>query len=72
MMVFSMMLVNLSTGVVELMQQGCYAADYDPLEAGLYYGGSSWDNQAMFDFDGHPRASLNVFKYLKYGSNASK
>ncbi len=49
-----------------------YAADYDPLEAGLYYGGSSWDNQAMFDFDGHPLASLNVFKYLKYGSNVSK
>lgn len=45
-----------------------YAADYDPLEAGLYYGGSSWDNQAMFDFDGYPLASLNVFKYLKYGS----
>ena len=48
-----------------------YAADYDPLDAGLYYGGCSWDNQAMFDFDGYPLASLNVFKYLKYGSNAS-
>lgn len=48
-----------------------YAADYDPLEAGLFYGGCSWDNQAMFDFDGYPLASLNVFKYLKYGSNAS-
>ena len=21
-------------------------------DAGQYYGGSSWDNQAMFDFDG--------------------
>lgn len=48
-----------------------YAADYDPLDAGLYYGGCSWDNQAMFDFDGYPLASLNVFKYLKYGSNTS-
>ena len=48
-----------------------YAADYDPTEAGLFYGGCSWDNQAMFDFDGYPLASLNVFKYLKYGSNAS-
>lgn len=47
-----------------------YAADYDPEDAGLYYGGCSWDNQAMFDFDGHPLASLNVFKYLKYGSTA--
>lgn len=47
-----------------------YAADYDPEDAGLYYGGCSWDNQAFFDFDGHPLASLNVFKYLKYGSTA--
>jgi len=47
-----------------------YAADYDPDDAGLYYGGCSWDNQAMFDFDGYPLASLNVFKYLKYGSTA--
>jgi arabinogalactan endo-1,4-beta-galactosidase len=45
-----------------------YAADYDPLDAGLFYGGCSWDNQAMFDFDGYPLASLNVFKYLKYGT----
>lgn len=47
-----------------------YAGDYDPEDAGLYYGGSSWDNQAMFDFNGHPLASLNVFKYLRYGSTA--
>lgn len=47
-----------------------YAADYDPTDAGLYYGGCSWDNQAMFDFNGYPLASLNVWKYLKYGSTA--
>ncbi len=47
-----------------------FAADYDPEDAGLYYGGCAWDNQAMFDFDGHPLASLNVFKYLRYGSTA--
>ena len=47
-----------------------YASDYDPDDAGLYYGGCSWDNQAMFDFDGYPLASLNVFKYLKYGATA--
>lgn len=47
-----------------------YAAEYDPEDAGLYYGGCSWDNQAMFDFNGYPLASLNVFKYLKYGSTA--
>ncbi len=48
-----------------------YASDYDPDDAGLYYGGCSWDNQAMFDFNGHPLASLNVFKYLKYGSTTT-
>ena len=45
-----------------------YAADYDPEDAGLYYGGCSWDNQAFFDFDGYPLESLNLFKYLKYGT----
>ncbi|MBD5156934.1 MAG: cellulase family glycosylhydrolase [Butyrivibrio sp.] len=45
-----------------------YASDYDPEDAGLYYGGSSWDNQAFFDFEGHPLASINVWKYLKYGT----
>lgn len=46
-----------------------FAADYDPDDAGLYYGGCSWENQAFFDFDGHPLASINVWKYLKYGTN---
>ena len=49
---------------------GCYASGYDPKDAGQYYGGCSWDNQAMFDFTGHPLASLKVFKYLKYGATA--
>ncbi|MBB5225329.1 glycosyl hydrolase family 53 [Treponema ruminis] len=47
-----------------------YSKDYDPEDAGLYYGGCSWDNQALFDFEGHPLPSLNVFKYLRYGSSA--
>ena len=47
-----------------------YASGYDPKDAGQYYGGCSWDNQAMFDFTGHPLASLKVFKYLKYGATA--
>lgn len=45
-----------------------YAADYDPDDAGLYYGGSSWDNQAMFDFTGKVLPSLSVFKYVNYGA----
>jgi arabinogalactan endo-1,4-beta-galactosidase len=45
-----------------------YAAEYDPDDAGQYYGGSSWDNQAFFDFDGKALASLDVFKYVNYGA----
>lgn len=47
-----------------------YAAEYDPDDAGVYYGGSAWDNQAMFDFTGHPLASLSVFRYLRTGAQA--
>jgi arabinogalactan endo-1,4-beta-galactosidase len=45
-----------------------YAAEYDPDDAGQYYGGSSWDNQALFDFTGKALASLDVFKYVNYGA----
>lgn len=47
-----------------------YAAAYDPNDAGKYYGGCSWDNQALFDATGKPLESLNTFKWLKYGTNA--
>lgn len=45
-----------------------FASDYDPEDAGLYYGGCSWDNQAFFDFNGHPLPSINLWKYLKHGT----
>ncbi len=45
-----------------------YAGEYDPTDAGLYYGGCAWENQAFFDYDGNPLASINVWKYLKYGT----
>ena len=46
-----------------------YASIYDFKDAGTYYGGSSVDNQALFDFKGHPLPSLNVFKYVKNGAS---
>lgn len=46
-----------------------YASDYDPNDAGQYYGGCSWDNQALFGADGKPLESLNTYKWLKYGTN---
>lgn len=45
-----------------------FASKYDPDDAGVWYGGSSWDNQALFDFKGHPLPSLNVFKYVGKGA----
>ncbi len=45
-----------------------YATEYDPADAGKYYGGSSWDNQAMFDHNGNKLPSLDVFRYVRYGA----
>ena len=45
-----------------------FAAVYDPYDAGMWYGGSAWDNQGMFDFNGRPLASLNVFRYVDTGA----
>lgn len=47
-----------------------YSGEYDPDNAGRYYGGSSWDNQAMFDVSGHPLESVNVYKYVFTGTTA--
>lgn len=47
-----------------------YAGSYDANDAGKYYGGSSWDNQALFDFQGNPLESLKVFKYVFGGTTA--
>ena len=49
-----------------------YADEYDSEDAGVWYGGSSWDNQAMFDFYGNPLPSLNVFKYVDTGATAGE
>lgn len=49
-----------------------YAGEYDPDDAGLWYGGSAWDNQALFDFDGYPLESLNVYRYAVTGSVAPR
>lgn len=47
-----------------------FAASYDPNDAGVYYGGSSWDNQALFDAEGNPLDSLKVFRYVDTGATA--
>jgi len=45
-----------------------YAAQYDPNDAGKYYGGNAVDNQAMFDQFGHPLESLKVFRLMRTGN----
>ncbi|WP_353082062.1 glycosyl hydrolase 53 family protein [Tessaracoccus lapidicaptus] len=47
-----------------------YAGEYDPHDAGQWYGGSAWENQALFDAQGRPLASLSVFDYVRTGAVA--
>ncbi|WP_017470894.1 glycosyl hydrolase 53 family protein [Amphibacillus jilinensis] len=49
-----------------------YSASYDPDDAGRWYGGSAVDNQALFDFSGHPLPTINVFNYVETGAIAPK
>ncbi len=45
-----------------------YAKEYDPNDAGKYYGGSAVDNQAFFDDKGHVLESLKVFGLVRNGN----
>lgn len=45
-----------------------YAADYDPDDAGKWYGGCAVDNQAFFDQNGKVLESLKVFDLVRNGN----
>ena len=45
-----------------------FAAEYDPADAGKYYGGCAVDNQALFDPSGRPLDSLRVFSLVRGGN----
>ena len=45
-----------------------HAAEYDPEDAGKWYGGCAVDNQALFDFQGRALESLKVFKLVRSGN----
>ena len=49
-----------------------YAAEYDPDDAGKYYGGCACDNQTFFDFDGKALPSLAVFRLVREGQAAER
>ncbi len=46
-----------------------YAAEYDPDDAGKYYGGSACDNQCLFDFSGRALESLKAFRLIRQGND---
>ena len=45
-----------------------YAAEYDPEDAGKWYGGCAVDNQAFFNAEGRALESLKVFGLLHSGN----
>lgn len=49
-----------------------YSGEYDPKDAGKWYGGSAVDNQAMFYPDGTATAGLKVWNYVKTGAKVTK
>ncbi|MBR2334598.1 MAG: glycosyl hydrolase 53 family protein [Clostridia bacterium] len=49
-----------------------YAAEYDPDDAGQWYGGCSVDNQAFFDENGKAIESLKVFSLMRNGNEIEK
>jgi arabinogalactan endo-1,4-beta-galactosidase len=49
-----------------------FAGEYDAGDAGVWFGGSAVDNQALFDADGRPLDSLYVFGYIRHGHAVPK
>jgi arabinogalactan endo-1,4-beta-galactosidase len=49
-----------------------YAAEFDPSAEKYGGGGTNNENASLFDFNGNPLASLNVFKYVNYGAVTEK
>lgn len=47
-----------------------YAAEYDPDDAGKWYGGSAIDNQAWFDFDGTALPTAKIYSLIRTGAVA--
>ena len=45
-----------------------YSSEYDPNDAGKYYGGTAVDNQAFFDATGKPLESLKVWGLVRDGN----
>ena len=42
-----------------------YAGGYDPQDAGAWFGGCAWENQALFEVDGTPAWTLSLPNILR-------
>lgn len=49
-----------------------YSVEYDPSDAGLWYGGSAVDNQAWFDFDGKALETAKIYSYIRASATAKE
>lgn len=49
-----------------------YAGEYDPKDAGQWYGGCAVDNQAFFTADGHATEALKVFALVRTGNTINE
>lgn len=47
-----------------------YSGEYDPSDAGRWYGGSAVDNQAWFDFNGQVLPTAKMYSYIRTGAAA--
>lgn len=47
-----------------------YSAEYDPGDAGKWYGGSAIDNQAWFDFEGTALPTAKIYSLIRTGAFA--
>ncbi len=48
-----------------------YSTEYDPDDAGKWYGGSAIDNQAWFDFDGTALDTARIYSLIRTGASSS-
>lgn len=49
-----------------------YSAEYDPGDAGKWYGGSAVDNQSWFDFEGRALPTAKIYSLIRTGAFADK
>lgn len=47
-----------------------YAVEYDPDDAGVWYGGSAMDHSSWFDFDGTALPTARIYSLIRSGATA--